>query len=145
MILKPPTNYSGSKDKIIEQLIEFFPKKETVDTFYDVFTGGLSVTMNTDYNKTISNDIIYPLIQFYKNLQLSCVNDKVDEEISKIISYGIAKESKQDFLKVREEFNKTNDPYLFFALVCSCNNNLMRFNKKLKFNQTFGKRTIVQF
>ena len=45
MILKPPTNYAGSKDKLMPQIIEYFPKD--VDTFYDVFCGGLSVSINS--------------------------------------------------------------------------------------------------
>jgi len=142
MILKSPLNYSGSKDKIITQLIKYFPKKEDVNTFYDVFAGGLSVTINTDYNKYISNDIINPLIEFYEILQTASITDKIDSEIEKIVSFKINKESQEEFLRVRERFNESYDPYLFFSLVSSCTNNLMRFNQKFKFNQTFGKRTI---
>jgi len=141
-ILKPPTNYSGSKDKIMTQLIEHFPSKDSVQTFYDVFAGGLSVSINTDYNKTVSNDILSPLIKFYDNLYKATKDDNIEEEIEKILSYKIDKTSPEQYASVREEFNKTFDPYLFFALVSSCTNNMMRFNQKFKFNQTFGKRTI---
>ena len=142
MILKPPTNYAGSKDKLMPQLLKYFPKEDAVDMFYDVFAGGLSVTINSPYKKVISNDIIDPLIQFYFNLKKSVDENKIEEEIEKIISYKIDKKSKGDFLRVREEFNTTSDPYLFFALVSSCTNNMMRFNKSFKFNQSFGERTI---
>ena len=142
MILKSPLNYTGGKHVIIKQLIEHFPKKEDVDLFYDVFAGGLSVSMNTNYDKTIANDIINPLINFYENLKTASRGDKVNEEIDKILLYKINKESQENFLQVREKFNQTNDPYLFFALVNSSTNNMMRFNQKFKFNQTFGKRTI---
>jgi len=141
MILKPPTNYTGSKHKLIEQLVKYFPNKDTVDTFYDVFCGGLSVTMNVDYNKFISNDILTPLIQFYEILNLS---DNQDETLNKILSYKIDKNSQEEYNRVRAEFNIDRDPYKFFALVCSCNNNMARFNLKGQFNQTFGKRTINQ-
>ena len=136
-MIKSPTNYSGSKDKIMDQLLNYFPEK--VDTFYDVFCGGLSVSINTKYDNIISNDIIEPLINFYKNLQ-NCYSIK--EEISKIESFAINKQSKEDFLEVRKSFNTTKDPYLFFSLISSCTNNMMRFNKKFEFNQSFGKRTI---
>ena len=141
-ILKPPTNYSGSKDKIMTQLIEHFPSKDSVQTFYDVFAGGLSVSINTDYNKTVSNDILSPLIKFYDNLYKASKDGNIEEEIEKILSYKIDKSSPEQYSSVREEFNRTFDPYLFFALVSSCTNNMMRFNQKFKFNQTFGERTI---
>lgn len=141
-VLKPPTNYSGSKDKILNQLVEYFPKPEEVETFYDVFAGGLSVSINTSYKKTIANDIINPLINFYINLKKAVDENKIEEEIERILSYKIDKNSPEQFNKVREEFNQKCDPYLFFSLVSSCTNNMMRFNKKFKFNQTFGKRTI---
>jgi len=140
MILKPPTNFSGSKDKLIPQLLNYFPKD--VNKFYDVFAGGLSVTINTPYKNIISNDIITPLIEFYKSLYKSSVEGDVESEIQKILEYKIDKKSKEDFLRVREEFNSTGNYYQFFALVSSCTNNMMRFNKKFKFNQTFGERTI---
>jgi DNA adenine methylase Dam len=141
-ILKPPSNYSGSKDKILNQLLEHFPKPEEVERFYDVFAGGLSVSINTNYKKTIANDIISPLINFYINLKKAADENNIEEEIQKILSYKIDKNSPEQFNKVREDFNNSFDPYLFFSLVSSCTNNMMRFNKKFKFNQTFGKRTI---
>jgi len=139
-MLKSPLNYAGSKHKLMPQLIKYFPNKVDVDIFYDVFAGGLSVSMNTEYQKVISNDVVKPLISFYKNLQNA---DNIDEEVSKIKSFAVDKTSQSDFLRVREEFNETSDdPYLFFSLVSSCTNNMMRFNRSFKFNQTFGKRTM---
>jgi DNA adenine methylase Dam len=141
-MLKPPTNYSGSKHELLPELIKYFPKKEDVKTFYDVFAGGLSVSINTDYNNIISNDVIEPLIRFYKIISLASKENKIDEEINKILSFKIDKTSKEQFNSVRSKFNETRDPYLFFALVSSCTNNLMRFNKSMGFNQTFGERSI---
>jgi site-specific DNA-adenine methylase len=141
-MFKSPLNYAGSKHDLMQQLLKHFPSPETVDVFYDVFAGGLSVSINTNYKKTIANDIIKPLIEFYYNLNTASKKDKIDEEILKIKSFSINKESQEEYLKIREEFNKTGDPYQFFALVSSCTNNMMRFNKSFKFNQSFGKRTI---
>jgi DNA adenine methylase Dam len=136
--LKPPTNYTGSKDKLMNQLVEHFPSKESVNLFYDVFAGGLSVSINSPYDRIIANDIITPLIQFYQNLK----DNDIEQEVQKILSHKIDKTSAQEFANLRVKFNQTKDPYLFFSLVSSCTNNLMRFNKKFDFNQTFGKRAI---
>ncbi len=141
-MLKSPLNYAGSKHDLMGQLIKHFPKKESVEVFYDVFAGGLSVSINTNYKKTIANDIIKPLIGFYHNLNSASKKGLIDNEIEQIKSFAINKESQEDYYKIREEFNNTNDPYLFFALVSSCTNNMMRFNNSFKFNQSFGKRTI---
>jgi len=136
-ILKSPLNWTGSKHLLIEELKKHFPDPTKVNTFYDVFCGGLSVSMNTDYKKTIANDILRPLIDFYVNLQTA------DEyEIERIKSKAIDKTSKDQYNEVRKKFNETKDPYLFFALISSCTNNMARFNKKMEFNQSFGKRTI---
>lgn len=139
-MLKSPLNYAGSKHKLMPQLLNYFPKSDTVNCFYDVFAGGLSVSVNTEYQTVISNDVIKPLISFYQNLKDA---KDIETEINKIKSFAVDKTSQEDFLRVREEFNKTGeDPYLFFSLVCSCTNNMMRFNRNFKFNQTFGKRSM---
>lgn len=142
VLLKPPTNYSGSKHDLMLEFIKYFPKKDEVKTFYDVFAGGLSVTMNVEYDNIIANDIISPLIRFYKEIYLTAKEGTINEEIKIIESHKIDKTSKEQYLKLRNEFNQTKDPYLFFALVCSCTNNMMRFNQKMEFNQSFGNRTI---
>jgi DNA adenine methylase Dam len=141
-MLKSPLNYAGSKHDLMEQLLQHFPSTESVDVFYDVFAGGLSVSMNTNYKKTIANDIIKPLIEFYYNLNTASKRGLVDDEILKIKSFAINKESQEEYNKIRQDFNETGNPYQFFALVSSCTNNMMRFNKSFKFNQSFGKRTI---
>jgi len=136
-IYKSPLNFTGAKDKLMPVLLEHFPKD--VDTFYDVFAGGLSVTVNSDYVNVVANDIISPMIEFYNEFQFYL---DVDEFINMVKLHAISKTDKDEYNKVRDTFNMTQDPYLFFALVSSCTNNMMRFNKKLKFNQSFGKRTI---
>jgi DNA adenine methylase Dam len=140
--LKPPTNYTGSKDRLMNQLLTIFPHPNGVDKFYDLFAGGLAVSINCCYDKVIANDIITPLIEFYINLQRAGQTKTVEDEILKILESKIDKDSQEEFVKLRAEFNQTKDPYQFFSLVSSCTNNLMRFNKKFEFNQTWGKRAI---
>jgi adenine-specific DNA-methyltransferase len=140
--LKSPLNYTGSKTELMEQLLPFFPTNESVRCFYDIFAGGLSVTMNSPYTNIIANDIIKPMMVFYSNLKKAVKNNKIDEEISKILSYKIDKNDKDAYTELRNRFNESKNPYDFFSLVNSCTNNMMRFNKKMKFNQTFGNRSI---
>jgi len=136
-IYQSPLNFTGAKHKLMPVLLEHFPTD--VDTFYDVFAGGLSVTVNSDYVNVVANDVISPMIEFYREFQY---NLDVDEFIRRVEGHALSKTDQDEYNTVREIFNETQDPYLFFALVSSCTNNMMRFNKRLKFNQSFGRRTI---
>lgn len=138
-MLKSPLNYTGSKTDLMPQLLKWFPKEEDVDTFYDVFTGGGSVMVNTPYNKVIANDVIPVLIKLWDIIY----KKDIDKTIVKLLEYQIGKDEQEEFLKMRKEFNiNKNNPYIFFGLVSACTNNLMRFNLKGEFNQSFGKRSI---
>ena len=136
-IYKSPLIFTGAKDKLMPVLLEHFPKD--VDTFYDVFAGGLSVTVNCEYDKIVSNDIITPMVEFYEKFQQ---HGNVDDLIEMVRNSAISKTDQDEYNRVRAEFNENQNPYLFFSLVSSCMNNMMRFNKKLEFNQSFGKRTV---
>lgn len=129
-------NYTGSKFKLLNQLLpEFDYNKET---FVDVFCGGGSVYANVvdKYDKIIINDIITELIGIHKGI---IENDLIINDTKKLCE--TLKESQEDFLKLRENYNSNPTPAGLWALILSCNSNLMRFNQKGKFNQTWGKRS----
>ena len=134
-----PFNYTGSKYKLLPQIKEKFPKEQTL---IDLFAGGGSVFINSqEYSKIIANDCINPLIQFYKWLQNNSWETVIQTIYDRDIKNSCHEYSHNEYLKLRERFNEKNDFIDFFILVCSCTNNMMRFNKKLEFNQTFGKRS----
>jgi DNA adenine methylase Dam len=130
-----PFNYTGSKYPILPNLYEHFP--DNVDTFWDLFVGGGSVFINSRYDNIVINDIITPLIQIYQSLY----DEDFDTIIKNIENQFIPKDNPTIYGNKRDEFNISGDPYIFFNLVSSCTNNMMRFNKKGKFNQTYGKRS----
>lgn len=140
-ILQSPLNYTGSKANLIEQLQEHFPE-HIKGQFIDVFTGGGSVVLNTSYERYVANDIIPWLIDFYKLIQIM----DWDDLLNKINQYKISKDSPEEYANLRNLFNNNQNhdeaSLMFFSLVSSCTNNLMRFNNSFKFNQTFGKRSI---
>lgn len=129
-------NYTGSKHLLINEIDKYIP--DNTKTLYDLFCGGLSVSINTKCQYIVANDIIKPLIDFYKEIQ----TNSFDTLLSNVLSYKVDKESQQDFIEKRKLFNETKNPYLFFCITLACTNNMMRFNKKFEFNQTFGKRTV---
>lgn len=131
--LQSPLNYTGSKYKLLSQLLPYFPKTERI---IDIFTGGGSVMANVDYPSIVANDIITPLIQFYQWLQTTDWTTVIET----VKSRNIPKDNQEAYLQLRERFNQSKDFIDFFILVSSCTNNMMRFNKSFLFNQTWGKR-----
>ena len=51
--IKSPLNYTGGKFKLLNQIVPLFPKK--IDTFVDLFAGGMNVGANTNANSLIVN------------------------------------------------------------------------------------------
>lgn len=129
-------NYTGSKYKLLEQII---PELDlTKRNFVDLFSGGGSVYLNVLhlYDKILVNDITSDLIEIHRQLLFN-PNDIV-ERTKKLCP---SKNDKESFLKLRDEYNKNNRPEYLWALMLSSTNNMMRFNNSFKYNQTFGERT----
>lgn len=60
--IKCPFNYAGNKFKLLEHLFEKFNSLKYIDTFYDVFGGGMTVASNVKANKIVATDIIKEII-----------------------------------------------------------------------------------
>lgn len=134
-LLPSPFNYTGSKYKLMPVLYKHIPKD--TEELYDLFCGGGSFFINChDFNKIHANDIIVPLIEFYKFLQENEWLVVYDE----IMKRKITNRSQDGYLLLRQRFNSDKNPVDLFLLCCSCTNNMMRFNKRFEFNQTWGKR-----
>ena len=135
-MINTPFNYTGSKFMLLEQLIPNFDYSKKY--FVDLFCGGGSVYTNIvkDYEKILVNDIIGELVEIQKGL----VNDS-ETIIQKTKSIVVDKNDVDGFLELRKSFNNEKSPEKLWALMLSCTNNMMRFNKKFEFNQTFGKRS----
>jgi DNA adenine methylase Dam len=135
-MIETPLNYTGSKFRLLEQILPEFDYNKTY--FLDLFCGGGSVYTNVvdRYEKVIANDIISDLIGIHKGLVDG--DDIVNE--TKLLCKNI-KESQSDYIKLRDSYNTNKSPDKLWALILSCNSNLLRFNKSGFFNQTWGKRS----
>lgn len=133
-MIESPINYMGSKYKLLDKLIPLFPTN--VDNFYDIFTGGGSIYLNmiSCYKTVYSNDIITDLITIHENLPNQ-------QFLANAIAFSLpTKESQDNYISLRTSYNKEGGADKLLALIWSCNSNMMRFNGKLEFNQTWGKR-----
>ncbi len=134
-MIQAPFNYTGSKHKLLPQLIPLFDR--TKPYFVDLFAGGGSVYTNVLplYERVWANDIIADLIGAHKGL----LDD--DAFVSRVKALVVAKDDQAGYHRLRDAYNANPSPEGLFALMLCCTNNMMRFNQSFKFNQTFGKRT----
>ena len=136
MYINTPYNYTGSKFKLLPQILPLFDY--TKSNFIDLFTGSFVVSTNIidKYQRVIANDIIRDLIRVHERL---IANDREFVEYVKGISI-YAGESKGNFMRLRDRYNEYSMPEDLYGLMLSSNNNMIRFNKKLEVNSTWGRR-----
>lgn len=129
-----PMNYTGSKFKLLGELLENFDY--TKNKFYDLFTGSFVVAGNVldKYDKIYANDIIEDIVKIHSSILES------DDIINKVKEICPKKGESELFLKLRESYNNEKTPEKLWTLMLSSNNNMMRFNKKFLYNSTYGNR-----
>lgn len=155
--VKSPLNYTGGKHALLKQILPLFPKK--IDTFVDIFAGGLNVGINVKANKIIANDKCQPIIELFEFFK-DTPKDKIIQDIDSIISEynlsntslhgyeryqstskdGVAKYNREQYTVMRTDYNNKKSPLLFFVLVIYSFNNQIRFNNRGYFNLPVNKR-----
>ena len=88
-LIKSPMNYVGGKYKLLNQILPLFPND--IDTFVDLFGGGLDVSINIKANKIITNDIITPLVELYKYWQVTPTDEVISNIENTIFKYSLSK------------------------------------------------------
>lgn len=136
-INKSPLNYSGSKDKMIPQLIKILPP--SIDTFVDVMGGAFNVGANISaIDKIVYNELnpyIYELVAWL----LSKDKEKIVNEIeSEILKYALSKGNKDAFEKLKFDYNLNQNPLDLYILHMYSFQNMIRFNSSHKFNTPIG-------
>ncbi|MEZ0323832.1 MAG: Dam family site-specific DNA-(adenine-N6)-methyltransferase [Hydrogenothermaceae bacterium] len=134
--MKPILKWAGSKYKIVENIKAVLPAG---DRLVEPFVGSAALFLNTDYKSYLLNDLNKDLINFYKILI-----EYKKEFISYCKTFFVPSNNTKDaYLRLREEFNKTNDIFYKSALFLYLNrhgyNGLCRYNSKGWFNVPFGK------
>ncbi len=136
MYIKSPFNYIGNKYKLLPQILPLFPNE--IDTFYDVFCGGLDVSVNVKANKVIANDINYfviDILKLFKDTDSEQLKNKITNIIKK---HNLSKENRETYYSFREYYNKNKSPLLLFVLMCYSFNYQFRFNSNHDYNNPAG-------
>ena len=133
-MIESPFNYTGSKFKLLSQILPELDYSKT--NFVDLFAGGGSVYTNVvdKYQKILVNDIISDLVGIHHKLLLD------DDIIQETKSICPGKNNSSAFAELRNSYNADPNPAKLWALMLSSTNNMMRFNQKFKYNQTYGER-----
>ncbi|WP_432227025.1 Dam family site-specific DNA-(adenine-N6)-methyltransferase [Limosilactobacillus fermentum] len=155
-------NYTGSKYRIMDQLIPLFPNR--CDTMIDIFGGSGVVTVNYHgANNFVFNDKNEPLVILIDYVANHSI-EFIEKSINKIITEygltdtmthgyeyyhvssnkGLASINKPGYLRLRRDYNNLDDPKMkplyLYALIIFGFNNQIRFNNKGLFNNPVGKR-----
>lgn len=160
--IRSPLFYVGDKYKLMPQLKKLFPSE--INTYYDVFCGGGSASINVNAKKFMMNDVNKKIIQLHQHLQIASnnINSFIEKMYSLIEHYGLSlsekgknekiealkkiykktyfsKYNKEAYLKLRDDYNKdqTNFDLLYLLLIYGFNH-MIRFNGQEQFNLPVG-------
>ena len=137
-LIKSPLNFSGNKFKLLSQLLPLFPKH--ISTFVDVFGGSFTVGQNIDCDKIIYNELDSRIFNLVKYISTCDYNDEKKQLDKLIDQYQLGKNTKEEYVKLRTDYNTTQDSRLLFLLSCFSFNYQIRFNSKGEFNMPCGNR-----
>jgi len=160
--VRSPLFYVGDKYKLMPQLRELFPNN--INTYYDIFCGGGSASINVNAKKIVMNDIDKKIIELHNHLQQASQNinkfiakmhslieyyglslsergkNKDIEELKKIyVKTYFSKYNKAAYLRLRDEYNQnqSNTDLLYLLLIYGFNH-MIRFNSQGQFNLPVG-------
>ena len=133
-------NYIGGKWEIIPMLKNNFPKK--INTFYDLFGGGGTVSINAKADKVVYNDInwvVRDLLEKITHDQFFTTYNYIEKTIKK---YNLEKKNKNAYNLFRDKYNAlekgSRNPLDLYLLICYGFEHQIRFNNKLEFNNPCG-------
>lgn len=129
--------WTGSKRLQAEEIVSRFPQK--IETYFEPFVGGGSVLyrlLKSDIkvNRYRCSDTCRPLIGLWRMVK--------DNPRLLVLRYEemwrrLQVERAAYYLSVRDEFNESGSPTLFFFLLRTCRNGLIRFNQQGEFTAAF--------
>lgn len=136
-MIKSPLNYIGGKYKLLPQILPLFPAG--INTFVDLFAGGLDVSLNVNANRIVCNDINHYVMGLFEYFRRNTFGVLIQDIYQVINHYSLSKQNADGYYALREEYNRSRSPLLLFLLVCFGFNHQIRFNNKGEFNNPFGR------
>lgn len=162
-VLTPPSDYSeqsntpetspvpslikwtGSKRSQAQHILQFIPPHRR---YLEPFVGGGALLYVAAVPGSVASDIYRPLIELWKMVQRSpdevienyrLQSKAVNAELDGLDLNNLPPNERLPayFYKVRDRFNRTNDPLDLNFIMRTCVNGIVRFNDKGEFNNSF--------
>ena len=140
--LPHPIPYQGSKRNLAPKILQVLGGRK-FRRFLEPFAGSAAMTIaavNAQLAKEyLIGDSLMPLISIWQQIlssphQLATTYEDL---------WSGQLEDKDDYYnRVRDEFNRTQDPALLLYLLARCVKNALRFNQRGEFNQSHDKRRL---
>jgi DNA adenine methylase len=134
-----PIQYQGSKRNLAHVILRYAPKD--VDCLIEPFAGSAAMSIAAAARKMA------------KAYRVNDLNKPLAELLRLIVEYPVEtasfyeqvwneqhEDSIEHFYRVREDFNRTQDPRLFLYLLARCVKGSVRYNSNGLFNQSPDKR-----
>lgn len=137
MYIKSPLNYTGGKYKLLPALFSILP--ERVDTFVDLFAGGLNVGINANANRLVCNDHISYIMDLYRYFRDTPTEDVLAAVRRCIDEFALSQTNTEGYLALRARYNAHKSAVDLFVLTCYAFNHQIRFNSRHAFNTPFGR------
>lgn len=144
-----PILYTGSKRRLIKKgLIELFPNN--IDMFVDLFSGGASVSLNTNASKYIINDFDANVVSLYIFFAENTQENIIQKCLKNIQYYKLPQSKcsnavyKNNYIELRNEYNITKEPILLYLLLIYSFSHQIRFNSNNEFNMPCGNGVFHQ-
>ncbi len=103
-LIKSPLNYIGGKFRLLDQLLPLFPK--SIDTFLDLFAGGLNVGLNVKAQRVICNDNLKFLIEMYQTFQAKSISEILHHIDHRVFEFELSLTNEHGYKKLREHYNR---------------------------------------
>lgn len=155
IFIQSPLNYTGSKFKLLAQILPLFPKD--ISIMVDLFCGGASVGVNVRAKEIILNDKqkeLVRILELFKSVsfdtlftQILGLIDEFSLSDSAKFGYahykcdsakGLSNYNKAGFVRLKNAYNADKSALKLFVLIIFAFNNQIRFNAKGEFNLPVG-------
>lgn len=160
-LIKSPLNYYGNKFKLLQQILPLFPNN--INNFYDVFCGGLDISLNVIAVNSYANDKHEDLIWLYDKI-IDYNSNKLGDELleldrelfpmnnhngKSLNTYGrtgdkktwnrLMNEKREVYYKLRDDFNTSTNKDFKMVIILSLNS--VGLQDSFKINNRFIKFT----
>lgn len=135
-----PLNYIGGKYEIIPLIQAHTPKD--IHTFYDLFGGGATVSINSLCDIIVYNDINFVVKDLLTKIKENDIGKTIKYIERTIKKYGLSKGNGTAYYALRADYNAKEiherNPLDLYLLICYGFEHQIRFNSKMEFNNPIG-------